>query len=90
MHALNALPAALVEPALLGDVPPGVVDGADPHAARAKAATETTAAIFTDVRTRSPILKCTKSREMHQMAQFFVTLPATIMNVCRAGTHYPY
>jgi hypothetical protein len=48
MHALNVLPAAVLAPAL-PDVPLAAV-GVDlvPHAARAIAATETTATIFID------------------------------------------
>jgi hypothetical protein len=48
MQALNAVPAAVVEPELLEDVPAGPVVGLDAHATRAIAATETTATIFID------------------------------------------
>jgi hypothetical protein len=60
MQALNALPAAVVEPPLV-DVAPGVVVvGLFPHAARTMAATETTAAIFIDERKALSLCECTK------------------------------
>src|SRR5664279_384428 len=70
MHALNALPAAELEPAL-EDVPAAVVLGdLVPHAAKAKAATETTATIFIDdLKALSPYVH--HIREMHQMAHLF-------------------
>src|SRR5664280_2611760 len=48
MHALNAVPAALLEPALLGDALLVVVADLVPHPAKAMAATEATATIFID------------------------------------------
>jgi hypothetical protein len=61
MQALNAAPVAVVELPLDVVVAPAVVAGVlDPHAARAKAATETTATIFIDER------KALSLCEMHQ------------------------
>jgi hypothetical protein len=48
MHALNAVPAAELAPALLGDALAVVVVDFVPHPARAMAATEATATIFID------------------------------------------
>src|SRR5450756_1427394 len=72
MQALNSLPAAALEPELLGDA---LVVDLVPHAARAMAATEATATILIDdLKALSPLCttsaRCTKWRT-------FVTLPAT-------------
>ena len=77
MHALNALPAAELEPAL--EEVPAVVVLADlvPHAARAMAATEATATIFIDD-LKALSLYMHHNGDMHQMAYFAVTLPVTL------------
>jgi len=60
MQALNALPAVVGAPALVEDVPLGVVGAFVPQAAKAMAATETTATIFIDERKALSFVKCTR------------------------------
>src|SRR5664280_1600377 len=80
MHALKAVPAALLEPALLGDAL--LVVGVDlvPHAARAMAATEATATIFiADLKALSlpcnTSVKCTMRRTFCDSTRHPATLP---------------
>src|SRR5664279_5042730 len=80
MHALKAVPAALLEPALLGDAL--LVVGVDlvPHAARAMAATEATATIFiADLKALSLLcttsVKCTMRRTFCDSTRHPATLP---------------
>src|SRR5450631_1258310 len=73
MHALNALPAAAVAPALVGAELLLVVGVLLPHAASAMAATEATATIFNDdLKALSPL--CITSVNAPTGA-LFVTLP---------------
>ena len=67
MHALNALPAVVLELAV------GVAD-LDAQADRANAATETTATIFIDERKALSLCEMHRTCEMHKMMQLFVTL----------------
>jgi len=62
MQALNAALVAVLEPPLGVVVAPAVVAGGlDPHAARARAATETTATILIDERKALSLSERTRS-----------------------------
>jgi len=72
MQALNAAPVAVVELPLGVVVAPAVVAGGlDPHAARAKAATETPATIFIDERKALSLCEMHQTCLMHQNGATF-------------------